>query len=191
VHVLPDEYRVGVNWGGYSVVDSTLKAIQYAFGIGRPGAPFDFHRVINVASTSYPLKSNKEIRETLNSYPLDVNLLEVRPNPNRPNPKNWHKFVECDEKVHRIYRMAIPRDVPMFVGSQWFIISREFAKYLVDGSSAFVTNYLEYAKVSLWCGVRAAYRDVIRAGIRSYQEAGGLTHRPTHHPFLAVGCRCG
>ena len=125
---------------------STLKAIEYAFGIGRPGVPFDFHRVINIASTSYPLKSNKEIREKLNSHPLDVNFVEVRPSPNRPNPKNWHKFVECDDKVHRIYRMNIPKTIPMFVGSQWFVITREFAEYMVDGSSEFVTDYKAYCK---------------------------------------------
>ena len=146
VHVLPDSFRVGVNWGGFSIVESTLKAIQFAFGIGRPGAPFDFHRVINLASTSYPLKSNVEIQATLNKYPLDVNLVEVRPSPNRPISKNWHKYVECDDAVHRIYRMGNPRNISMFVGSQWFIITREFAEYMVNGNSPFVTNYIEYAR---------------------------------------------
>lgn len=131
VHICPDAYRVSVNWGGFSIVQATLNTIKYAFGIGRPGTAFDFHKVISIASTTYPLVSNSAIRKKIASYPLDMNLMEIRPSPNTPAAHTWHYYVECDEKVHRIYRLSRPPNIDMYVGSQWFIISREFAKFLV------------------------------------------------------------
>ncbi|GMI52901.1 hypothetical protein ScalyP_jg981, partial [Parmales sp. scaly parma] len=132
VHVVPDSYRVSVNWGGFSIVQATLNAIKYGFGIGRDGSALDFHKVVSIASTSYPLVSNSAIRKEIAKYPLDMNLVEIRPSPNTPSPHTWHYFVECDEKVHRIYRLPLPPNIDMYVGSQWFVISREFAKYLVS-----------------------------------------------------------
>jgi len=129
--------------------------MEYAFGIGRPGAPFDFHKVVNMASTSYPLKTNLEIRETLNEHPLDTNFVEVRPNPNKPQIHAWHYFVECDHAVHRIYRLPTPPNIDMYVGSQWFAISREFAAFLVKfnlndpenrRNSTFIDEYTEYGR---------------------------------------------
>ncbi|GMH80513.1 hypothetical protein TL16_g08576 [Triparma laevis f. inornata] len=144
VHVLPSNFRVSVNWGSFGVVESTLSAIKYAFGYGRPGPSFDFNKVVNVASTSYPMKNNKAIREEISQQSLDTNYLEIRPSPNRPNTNAWHYYLECDDKMHRIYRLSQPKGVDMYVGSQWFMISREFAEMLVDGSSRFVQEYLDY-----------------------------------------------
>ena len=128
VHVVPDSYRVSVNWGGFSIVQATLNAIKYGFGIGRDGSALDFHKVVSIASTSYPLVSNSAIRKEIAKYPLDMNLVEIRPSPNTPSPHTWHYFVECDEKVHRIYRLPLPPNIDMYVGSQWFVISREVRK---------------------------------------------------------------
>ncbi|GMH88968.1 hypothetical protein TrVE_jg13725 [Triparma verrucosa] len=144
VHVLPQAYRVSVSWGAFGVVESTLSAIKYAFGYGRPGPSFDFNKVVNVASTSYPMKSNQAIREEIARHSLDSSYMEIRPSPNRPSVNSWHYYLECDDVVHRIYRLAKPTGIEMYVGSQWFMISREFAEMLVDGSSRFVQEYLDY-----------------------------------------------
>ena len=83
---------------------------------------------------------------------LDANFLHVILRPNNPTPSVWNYFVECDDALHRIYRLpALNFDrgngVDIYTSSQWFVISREFAWYLakpLEGS--FVEKYLGYAK---------------------------------------------
>jgi len=132
VHVLPTPHRVHVNWGGFSMVEATLRCLRYARG-HLTGRALDFHKVTHLSSTAYPLVSNAEIRDTLASYPVDANLLEVRMKRSEPGPDSWHYFVECDDKVHRIYRMPPPSgpDVALYMSSQWWTIGRDFAHYMV------------------------------------------------------------
>lgn len=151
VHILPHPHRVRVNWGSYSMVEATLRCLRYAYG-HMPDllpAPLSFHKAIHLSSTTYPLVGNAELRATLASYPLDANFLEVRMKRNVPDPDVWNYFVECDDKVHRIYRVPPPagKDVGLYTSSQWWIISREFGAYLAaaEGGS-FVRQFLDYAE---------------------------------------------
>jgi hypothetical protein len=150
VHVL--EQRVRVNWGGFSMVNATLQILLYAFAINAPDrAPLDFHKFFHVASTSYPLASNTQIRRTLAAHPLDTNFVHVIMKPTRPPPSTWYYFVECDDMLHRIYRLEplqnATHGIETYTSSQWFIISREFAQYLAKAEpGSFVSDYLEYVE---------------------------------------------
>ncbi|KAL7531217.1 hypothetical protein ACHAXR_007947 [Thalassiosira sp. AJA248-18] len=162
IRIVPTEKRVRVNWGGYSMVEATLVALRTVFGLdyydnhhGVQGGDahdhaFSFHKLIHIASTTYPLASNTEIRDTLASYPLDANFLHIILRPNNPTPSVWNYFVECDDALHRIYRIpALNFDrgngVDIYTSSQWFIISREFAWYLAaPPEGSFVEKYLTY-----------------------------------------------
>jgi len=166
IRIVPTEKRVRVNWGGFSMVDATLKALHTAFGLDyydehpdeedEEGVPIDnphafqFHKLIHIASTTYPLASNTEIRDTLASYPLDANFLHIILRPNNPTPSVWNYFVECDDALHRIYRLpALNYDrgngVDIYTSSQWFIIARDFAWYLANPpEGSFVEYYLQY-----------------------------------------------
>ena len=164
IRLVPREKCVRVNWGGYSMVEASLMALRTTFGLDyydqhtdveggdahdNPHA-FSFHKLVHIASTTYPLASNTEIRDTLASYPLDANFLHVILRPNNPTPSVWNYFVECDDALHRIYRLpALNYDrgngVDIYTSSQWFIVSREFAWYLASPPKAsFVESYLEY-----------------------------------------------
>ena len=104
-----------------------------------------------MASSSYPIRSNTHIRKTLASYPLDANFFSIAMKPITPHPSGWHYFVECDDAVHRIYRLKPfnrrENGVDQHMGSQWFIMSHEFAKYLaVARDRSMVQQYIEYAK---------------------------------------------
>ena len=164
IRVVPDENRVRVNWGGFTMVKATLMALHTVFGLDyyadnpeekggdvhdNPHA-FRFHKLVHIASTTYPLASNTEIRDTLVSYPLDANFLHIILRPNNPTPSVWNYFVECDDALHRIYRLpALNFDrgngVDIYTSSQWFIISRDFAWYLAaPPKRSFVEKYLGY-----------------------------------------------
>ena len=104
VHIIPHPYRCRVNWGGFSMVNATMQILKYSFGLDPSlnGTPLDFHKFVHMSSTSYPLASNTKIRQTLASFPLDANLMNIVMKPTRPHPSAWFYFVECDDWVHRV-----------------------------------------------------------------------------------------
>ena len=69
----------------------------------------------------------------------------IHPHPHRPTvPEAWNCYVECDEAIHRVGRMPLPRGIDLHQGSQWFLFPRHIVEW-------FLTNYLplefkEYAK---------------------------------------------
>jgi hypothetical protein len=150
VHIIPT--RVRIAWGGFSMVNATLQILKYAFALsGEIEKPLDFHKVVHLASSSYPLASNTEIRQRLAAFPLDANFVYVIMKPSRPDPRAWNYFVECDDALHRIYRLEPMTDVKngmeLFTSSQWWIISREFAYYLAEARpGTFVHQFLDYAE---------------------------------------------
>jgi hypothetical protein len=166
IRIVPNENRVRVNWGGFSMVNATLVAMKTLFGLDYYAAQpeekvppghdnphaFSFHKMIHLASTTYPLASNTEIRDTLASYPLDANFLHILLQPNDPTPQVWNYFVECDDALHRIYRLPpLTADkghgIDVYTSSQWFIISREFAWYLAKPPKNSLAEYFrEYAE---------------------------------------------
>ena len=144
VTVLDHPHRVRVNWGGFSMVNATLQLLHYADNA------LNFTHFIHMASTAYPIASNRRIRNTLAAFPKDANFLHIILKPNRPNPNIWNYFVECDDRLHRIYRLPpITKEThgaDFYTSSQWFIISQEFAHYLANPQpGSFLQQYLEYS----------------------------------------------
>jgi Core-2/I-Branching enzyme len=144
IHILGDSYRVRVNWGGFSMVNATLQMLKYA----DQHVP-DFTHFVHMASTSYPIASNRRIRNTLASFPKDANFVHVVLKPTRPGRDVWNYFVECDDRLHRIYQLhpllKETSGVHMYTASQWFTISKEFAHYLANPEpGTFLHQFLEY-----------------------------------------------
>lgn len=132
------------------MVNATLQVMRYVMAVDRPDAqPMEFHKFAHMSATAYPIKSNKEIRRSLSEYPIDANLFWVLTKPTSPHEEAWHYFVECDDAVHRIYRLPPKRwensGIDIMTSSQWFIASREFTQYLAQASpGTFVYDYLQY-----------------------------------------------
>jgi hypothetical protein len=142
VHVLDHPHRVSVNWGGFSMVNATLQILDYVDDL-------NFTHFVHMASTAYPIASNRRIRNTLADYPKDANFVHAILRPASPSLDRWHYFVECDDRLHRIHRLpplkAETHGADMYTASQWFIISKEFAHYLANPEPGdFLNEYLEY-----------------------------------------------
>ena len=83
-------------------------------------------------------------------------MLNVVMKPNRPGPSTWHYFVECDDALHRIYRLTpLVEDnygIDIYTSSQWFIISRDFSEYIAlaePGTLAeILLEYVEHVVVA-------------------------------------------
>lgn len=122
-----EENRLRLNWGGYSIVNATLSAMQLALLSERH---FDF--MVDLSGTHYPLKSNKAIRKQLSEKPYAV-YMDVGEEPTRPPAEMWHHYVECDDTIHRITRLPMLRGMNIHIGSQWFAIPRHLVEwYLYD-----------------------------------------------------------
>mmetsp|Transcript_75543 Transcript_75543/g.147952 ORF Transcript_75543/g.147952 Transcript_75543/m.147952 type:complete len:811 (-) Transcript_75543:130-2562(-) len=142
VHLVPQAQSVSVAWGGFNVVEATLRGISLA--LGPLGLDFDY--LVNLSGYHYPLVSNTAISERLEGLPSrEVNLMQVDPTPSTPAEGTWHYYVECDDRLRRIWRLALPRGIHLFTGSQWFMIARSFAHWLVNDLKL-VPLYREYGK---------------------------------------------
>lgn len=144
VFVVDHPYRVHVNWGGFSMVNATLQILHFADQL----VP-DFTHFVHIASTAYPIASNRRIRNTLADYPADANFLHIILKPARPHHAIWNYFVECDDRLHRIHRLPPmtheTHGADFYTSSQWFIISKEFAHYLANPEPGdFLPQYLDY-----------------------------------------------
>lgn len=132
--------RYNLTWGGFGIVDATLEAMSIAiYDLG-----WEFDNIINISGSTYPLVSGLEIRKTLSRY-AEKELMATSPIPTIPDPYAWHYFVECDGRLHRIGRLLPPKNVQLYFGSQWFIITKSFGKYLLEDQD-FVLPYIKYAK---------------------------------------------
>ena len=136
-----------------------FQILKYSFGLlpqsssfsKMPKNPFEFHKFINLSSSTYPIKSNTKIRQTLASYPIDANLMYIAMKPTDSAPSLWYYFVECDDALHTIYRLHLvtpqQNGIAQYMGSQWMMISYEFAEYLVKAEEGtLVREYMEYAE---------------------------------------------
>lgn len=144
IKVLDHPYRVRVNWGGFSMVNATMQLFHFADQL-------DFTHFVHIASTAYPIASNRRIRNTLASYPKDANFMHVILRPARPHPSIWNYYIECDDRLHRIYRLTPltkeTHNAEVYTTSQWFIISRDFVRYFANPEpGSFLAQYLEYVE---------------------------------------------
>eukprot|EP00980_Cylindrotheca_fusiformis_P031044 scaffold25738_cov127-Cylindrotheca_fusiformis.AAC.4 len=144
VVILDHPNRVRVNWGGFSMVNATLQILEYA-------DQFDFTHFVHMAATAYPIASNRRIRNTIADHPKDANFLHIVLKPADPALQIWNYFVECDDRLNRIYEMPPLRKqvngANLYTASQWFIISKEYAHYLANPEpGTFLHQYLDYVK---------------------------------------------
>lgn len=125
---LVDQGRIACNWGGFTIVNATFAGMSLAWATGRH---FDF--MINLSGSTYPLRSNRLIRETLamkggnKIYSMTITTA-VTPG---HSPDYWNHFVECDDALHRIARLTYPRGINLYTGSQWFILPRHVMEWLL------------------------------------------------------------
>ena len=79
VHVLAYPYRSRITWGGFSMVNATLHMLKYSFGLlpDQNDEALDFHKVVLLSGTTYPIASNMKIRLEISKSPLNTNFLQI------------------------------------------------------------------------------------------------------------------
>jgi hypothetical protein len=143
VHVVA-EGRQSINWGGYTMVNATMAGMAYAVDEDN-GLQFDYLSLIS--GTTYPIQTNARIRWVLSGSDTgktNTIFMDISDEPSRPAAELWHMFVECDDRLHRLGRLATPRGMNMYTGGQWFALPRHAAQWLVTDSLP--REYAEYAQ---------------------------------------------
>jgi len=86
----------------------------------------------DISGTSYPIKSNAVIAEAL-AKRRNAAYISIQPLPTRPAlPEMWNHYVECDDAVHRIGRLPLPRGIDLYQGSQ--VITTNIGLLIVSSS---------------------------------------------------------
>ena len=128
------------------MVNATLQMMQLVRTLNIT----NYHRFVHLSASTYPIASNERIRQQLSQFPLDANFMNVIMKPTYPpSPQSWHYFIECDDRLHRIYQLPRITDtthgIHLYTSSQWFIFSRAFVRYLADAPvHSMVHDYLQY-----------------------------------------------
>ncbi len=150
VHFLSE--RIDVRWATFRQVEYQLALLRAALA-----HPVHFHRLIMLSGLDYPIRSNREIRqwietqgerESLNAYCLDTPLLSPAqrltytvPRPFFNHLPTWWATklsILCRRTMERVgYRCPLHfqmegQEWKKFKGSSWFCISESLAKYMLN-----------------------------------------------------------
>jgi hypothetical protein len=166
--VLPDDYRVDVQWAAFSQIEATLSMLKYATAYGK----YDFFML--VSGQDFPIKSPEDIigflkgKDDLNF----INLFKSRNN-GLNHGSNYDKRNEIvyNERILRrdlitrlvrrgyvvltggynytfkIFKRKAPQGIKFFFGSQWWCLSGK----MVDWILAYLkkdNEYIEFFKKS-------------------------------------------
>jgi len=135
IHFLNTD-RERISWGGFSIVNATLKCIRYAWD-----HHLHFDYMVDISGTHYPIKSNYYIRKTLAASPNKIHLDSI---PFKHLPHMFHQYVECDGAMHRIGRLPLAKGINLYVGSQWWAFPTFFVHWLL--TSQLAKDYIHYAQ---------------------------------------------
>ena len=135
IHFLNIE-RERISWGGFSIVNATLKCMRYAWD-----HRLHFDYMVDISGTHYPIKSNYYIRKTLAASPNKIHLDSI---PFKHHPHMFHQYVECDGVMHRIGRLPLAKGINLYVGSQWWAFPKYFVHWLL--TSQLAKDYIQYAQ---------------------------------------------
>lgn len=138
--------RVRVSWGGISMVDATLKLIASALNCKE-----DFTHLVLLSGADYPIKNSSVIYETFskNSQLQFIKFIDMRASAHYLNHINrkWFKepivhtsnrTVELTDKIIRNlgnrlkFRNSWDESTVPYFGSQWWAITPDCAKYILD-----------------------------------------------------------
>jgi hypothetical protein len=134
VHVLEPAESLNIRWGGFRMVEATLRLVRRAFAT----AP-EHSRFCLLSGTHFPIKPLDEVHRRL------VEPIELMRVDHRLTRSDRTKF---GRRVQRFYMMdcglpssligsgffarRVPDDLPIFQGSQWWALTRPCMAYVLE-----------------------------------------------------------
>jgi hypothetical protein len=134
------EQRVDIKWGGLSMVDATLKLMNKV-------SCKEYNYISLISGQDYPIKSlqrlkdfliENEGKEFIDSEPIGKAFWRLKCyNLFSENPNSRKKSLKIIEKLIRLLQIVFVRrnnlkGLELVKGSQWFTITKECHKYILD-----------------------------------------------------------
>ena len=127
IYMVPKAHSIGSR-GGWSMVEATLACMRQARGTNH-----SFSWMMLISESSYPLQSNHRIRATLAAAGAQGDIVhEVETEPSARPPDRWYSYIDCDDRLHRVSRLVLPRGITLYSGSQWWAISSTVSRWLLS-----------------------------------------------------------
>ena len=84
IHILDNNLRENISWGGFSIVNATINAMKLAWSMN-----ISFDYMIDISGSTYPLKTKLQIKQT---FAKKVNAIyaEIPDVPHHPSPEVTH-----------------------------------------------------------------------------------------------------
>lgn len=150
IHILPDKYRVDVQWATFSQVRASLNLMRYASHHGK------YEHYWICSGQDYPIKPIDEIVKYLHKW-QDKNFVQLWTSKNNGGKENnydkraaiyFPEFVLGNETARRIAKRALvelsggynrtlpffrrktPDNVKFYFGSSWFCFSGEMEQWM-------------------------------------------------------------
>jgi hypothetical protein len=148
------EDRENIIWGGFGMVEATIKLLRLAHRKSGEG----YYCLLSGAD--YPVQSNEIIKKELAKGFERINIAEA-PLPHKKMDRfeyyhfdfGWRKLMTLSEKVITGVGKALnlKRDIPfkIYVGSQWFALSHECVTYILKeiNDNPDYIDFFKYAKI--------------------------------------------
>ena len=129
IYLAEGSERIPVEWGSSAIMDMALISFQNLLAI--PGWNFDF--VLNLSGADYPIKPIDEMAKILGAN-RGSNFIGVTPYMANFVFRQRIAFVNfyCEDKVWDMGERELPKGVRFYGGSDWFTLSRDFVKYMIN-----------------------------------------------------------
>ena len=137
VAIIPQHKNI--NWGGYAMIEATLALLQYGY---TNNADADYY--ILLSGVDYPIRS----REFLyNQLAKGKEFIDCAPTPfmDKPMGRFEYYYFDVDRRKHGYFHPKIMSEIAMrifklkrklpfkiFVGGQWFALTRPCVQYILD-----------------------------------------------------------
>lgn len=116
-------------WGGYSLVDAQLRAIEK---LVNSGAVWDYF--INLSGQDFPLKNQAFIMEYLRAFDCYEFIKIV--NQNLVRPETMHRIKDYVQEINGELVVSTASNRPFlkgvtpYIGNQWMILSKGFCEFI-------------------------------------------------------------
>lgn len=147
IRILPSRF---LSWGGWSLVQAELDAMNYLLNWD---IEWDYY--INLSGQDFPLVKQEQLKDFL-SKANGANFLDSRPTNSVPNQKELtqsHYHIEDCGKIinlgnRKSFEEYFAPHIEPYYGSQWKIITRNFAEYAATSYLSFeMQDYFRYTLI--------------------------------------------
>uniref|UniRef100_A0A8C5M5B4 Beta-1,3-galactosyl-O-glycosyl-glycoprotein beta-1,6-N-acetylglucosaminyltransferase 3 n=1 Tax=Leptobrachium leishanense TaxID=445787 RepID=A0A8C5M5B4_9ANUR len=104
----------------------------------------EWRYLLNTCGSDFPLKTNAEIVKVLKVLNGKNNMESEVPSSYKQNRWKFHHEVSDEVKQTTIQKSKPPIDSPVFSGNAYFVVSREFVKYVFEEPK--IQAFIEWSK---------------------------------------------